>query len=149
MKIRFSVFGLALVVGLAIAGCVTLPTAEQATIARHVDRPAVAVEAAVRKTALARGFTEKERNIYEQAASYPVDPILGLVKTSDKPNTILRFTLELQENASGTLLKTAPVTVGVDGKYAPFYWRPGTKANAEVAALLDAALAEAQFAKSP
>lgn len=134
---------------LALAGCVTLPTQEEALIQRHLARPATAVEAAVRKAALAQGFKETARNVYEQPASYPVDPIFGLVKTSDTPNSYLRVSIEVQENASGTLLRTSPCTVSANGKGKPFYWRPGTRAYELVIAIIETALAEAQFNKKP
>lgn len=140
-----SVIGLAM--ALVLGGCVSLPTQEEAAIQRYVSSPVEKIEAAVRKTALARGFTETARNVYEQPASYPVDPIVGLVKTSDTPNSYLRISVEFTENASGTLVKAAPCTVAVSGKGKPFYWRPGTQANALAVAIVESAVAEAQFLK--
>jgi len=107
------------------------------------------VEQSIKDIALAHGFTEAARNVYEQPASYPVDPILGLVKTSDVPNSILRFAVDVQSAGHGTLVRTAPCTVNVSGKGRPFYWKPGTSAHALVVEIIESGIADAMAQVPP
>lgn len=127
-----------LVAALTLTGCASLPTAEEATIHRNVDRPAKVLNAAIRKAADERGFHERAENVFERAEVPPYG--------------FFRFRLALSPTPQGTSVTAVAQIVGknsADQDTSVYYVRPDSGYYRQIVSLLDSAVAEASFAKTP
>ena len=153
MGIHPAVSGLILsLLAFTLAGCMTI-TPEQSAISRFVRVPADELSKSVIEIAPQRNFRRMDDGRFEKVIMYEKDPILGVVTVSNKASLAVRFSVRVEPVTEKTCQLTAlPVTAlrnPFSGNYSEKPIPPGGGAHTEVAALIDAATAnaEAEYAR--
>jgi hypothetical protein len=133
-------------IALFLGGCAQA-TKESATIDRFAEVPRATFVAAFAAAALQRGYVDLGGGAWQRVIEYRKDPILGLVKISEDPQSAMWMAPEfIAVGDTASRLRLAPQSLVWLWPVADkrlHYWPPGSVGHAEATALVDSAVTEA------